>query len=345
MLNFNRLLKAKLLIFTTLFIICSGLYLRAQDPHFSQFYASPLNLNPAMTGTSLQGRFIFNYRAQWTKLPGEFATYQAGYDYYAQKLRSGFGFFANLDRAGAVGVRSVNLNFAYAYNLQLTSEWGIRGGFQLGYGNRGLDYYKLLFGDQLSDLGSTGLPTAEPNLGNLNVHYLDVGTGLVLYSANFWLGASALHLNRPNQSITDIQEPLPIKYAVQMGYKLVKQGLNKNKEDYKASFSPGIYYSRQGNYQQLDLGANGFLDPILLGVWYRAVPIQKSYNGAVVAMAGFKYQDWQFLYSYDFALGRFAQATGGAHEISLAINFVDEQTKKRYKRKRKKAPEFPSMVY
>jgi type IX secretion system PorP/SprF family membrane protein len=338
-------LKANSLIITGLLVLFSWLVSRAQDPHFSQFYAAPLYLNPAMTGTTLQGRFMFNYRAQWTKLPGEFATYQAAYDHYSSRLRSGFGFFAHLDRAGAVGVRSLNLGFSYAYNLQLDNRWGLRGGFQVAYGNRGLDYYKLLFGDQLTDLGATGLPTAEPDLANLNVNYLDLNMGWMLYSSNFWLGVSALHLNRPNQALGEINDPLPIKYSIQMGYKMVKQTLNKNKDDYKASFSPAILYSRQGNYQQLDVGANGFLDPLILGVWYRAVPFQKSYYGALVTMAGIKYQDWQFLYSYDFAVGRFAQATGGAHEISIAINFADEQTKKRYKRKRKKAPEFPSMVY
>ena len=34
----------------------------AQDPHFSQFYANPLYLNPALTGSSIGPRYLLNYR-------------------------------------------------------------------------------------------------------------------------------------------------------------------------------------------------------------------------------------------------------------------------------------------
>ena len=38
----------------------------AQDPHFTQYFTSPLTLNPALTGL-VQGdlRFAANYRQQW----------------------------------------------------------------------------------------------------------------------------------------------------------------------------------------------------------------------------------------------------------------------------------------
>jgi len=40
--------------------------LKAQDPHFSQFYAAPLYLNPALAGTSAGNyRVGVNYRDQW----------------------------------------------------------------------------------------------------------------------------------------------------------------------------------------------------------------------------------------------------------------------------------------
>ncbi|MDZ7648916.1 MAG: type IX secretion system membrane protein PorP/SprF [Cytophagales bacterium] len=42
-----------------------GMAAHAQDPQFSQYYAAPLYLNPAFTGTTQDHRFITNYRNQW----------------------------------------------------------------------------------------------------------------------------------------------------------------------------------------------------------------------------------------------------------------------------------------
>ena len=140
--------------------------LRAQDPHFSQFYASTISINPAFTGTgSYEGRFTLNYRSQWPKLPGEFVTYQFSYDHQFLPTRNNLGFYASLDQAGSAGVRSVNLNLTYAYTLPINEIFTLRAGMQLGYGNRSLDYFKLIFGDQLSNFGATGAASAEPGQG------------------------------------------------------------------------------------------------------------------------------------------------------------------------------------
>ena len=46
-----------------------GIGLNAQDIHFSQFYMSPLNLNPALTGVmNCNTRFVGNYRNQWASV-------------------------------------------------------------------------------------------------------------------------------------------------------------------------------------------------------------------------------------------------------------------------------------
>jgi hypothetical protein len=46
-----------------------------QDYQFTQFYAAPVNLNPAFTGNTTQSRLVMNYRNQWTAIPGAFVTY------------------------------------------------------------------------------------------------------------------------------------------------------------------------------------------------------------------------------------------------------------------------------
>ncbi|NJO03895.1 MAG: type IX secretion system membrane protein PorP/SprF, partial [Bacteroidia bacterium] len=96
--------------------------------------------------------------------------------------------------------------------------------------------------------------------------------------------------------------------------------------------------------RQLDIGANGYLDPVLLGLWYRGVPIQESNNGALAMMAGFKYRQLQFLYSYDLPLSNFVSITGGAHEFSLILLLGDEDLGRR-SRRRNSIPYFPSLTY
>lgn len=58
-------------LFLVIIILSSKVGL-GQDPEFSQFFANPLHLNPALTGTSELPRFVLNYRNQW---PQKGATY------------------------------------------------------------------------------------------------------------------------------------------------------------------------------------------------------------------------------------------------------------------------------
>ena len=51
-------------------IILSIEGLKGQDPHFSQYYANPLYLNPALAGSQICPRLAFNFRSQWPSITG-----------------------------------------------------------------------------------------------------------------------------------------------------------------------------------------------------------------------------------------------------------------------------------
>lgn len=55
----------------------------AQDPHFSQFFSSPLTLNPAFTG-KFDGalRVMGNYRNQWPTINNAFTTATVAADFH-----------------------------------------------------------------------------------------------------------------------------------------------------------------------------------------------------------------------------------------------------------------------
>ena len=77
-------MRNKLLIF--LLAMVTALETMAQDPQFTQFYASPMFLNPAFTGLTYEHRFTANYRNQWPGIKKAFSTYMATYDYNISNL-------------------------------------------------------------------------------------------------------------------------------------------------------------------------------------------------------------------------------------------------------------------
>lgn len=340
--------RPKLYFFQTcvcwLFIFTS-LEAWAQDPRFTQFFANPAALNPSLSGSSQEGRFIFNFRSQWPKLPGEFVTYQIGYDQGYRDMRSSFGFLASLDQAGSGGIQSINLSAMYAYNLVFPNEWNLRAGIQFGYGNRSLNYNRLIFGDQLNVRGFDGQGSAEGIIGNQNTNFWEVGTGLTLYNEFFSLGLAVHHLNEPSHTLGTTTENLPRRISLHAGYKFVQYRRGRRGSgEYFLAFNPGVYFTQQGDNSQLDLGANLFVNPMIFGLWYRGVPIQDSDNGALALLSGFKYKNFEFLYNYDLPLSDFLAITGGAHEFSIILTFGDPDDKKRFRRKGDNL-EFPDFLH
>src|SRR5437016_3907470 len=68
----------KRFLLTLLTACCCGCLLpsslKAQDPHFTQFYANPLYLNPAFAGAAHCPRMNLSYRNQWPALQGQYIT-------------------------------------------------------------------------------------------------------------------------------------------------------------------------------------------------------------------------------------------------------------------------------
>src|SRR5688572_15649232 len=55
--------------------------LNAQDPSFSQFFSSPLNINPALTANiNADWRLISNFRDQWIGPASPYVTGTVSYD-------------------------------------------------------------------------------------------------------------------------------------------------------------------------------------------------------------------------------------------------------------------------
>lgn len=312
----------------------------AQDPEFSQYYSAPLYLNPAFSGTASDHRLIANYRNQWPNVSNGFVTYAFSYDYNLSNLNSGLGVMIMTDKAGSANLRSTTVNFQYAYKVNLSEKWVLSSGLNFGVGSRNIDFNKLVFGDQLAFDATGNVPTDDPILSNLvSSTYFDFGGGMLLYSRKFWMGFSALHLNRPNRSLLDEEAQIPIKTSLHGGVRIPLYH-GPFKKDRVAAIAPSFVYKRQGQFDQLDIGAYFLYEPVVVGVWYRGIPIQQNVNDnvshdAVVIILGFQLSKVELSYSYDLTVSELGPIAGGAHEIALkykldVIGSAKSKKKERY---------------
>lgn len=319
----------KLVLFVIGFILVH--YAAAQDPQFSQYYNAPLYLNPGFTGATAQQRVTANHRLQWPNLPQVFSTFAASYELFIGALKSGIGLMATTDKMGTGGWRTTTAGLLYSYKVQLNQGWVFSPGIYFGYGFQGIDQNRLLLGDELA-ADQSG--TNDPLVYKVdNAQYFDIGTGMVLYNRLLWLGISAYHMNRPNISLVGNESRLPMKVNVHAGMRIPLT--NSIRSIGKSSYiTPGFVYRKQGNtFSQLDVGVNYHIDPISVGIWYRGVPLKRSFQflgsedkqvqqDAMVFSLSLLFNSFQIGYSYDFTISELSTAAGGAHEVSIIYEFA-----------------------
>lgn len=320
-------------VFSSLFF-CAVSF--AQDIHFSQFYNSPLTLNPALTG-KMNGvfRFGLNYRNQWFTLSNErtpFATYAGSFDapIRFRKDALGVGLVLVNDRSGQGNLNNMLILGSVAYHLGIGSsgKHSISLGVQGGYNQKRLNSSELLFFNQFN--GTTfdpTMPTGETNL-NDNVGFFDLNVGIIGNSkitekVNVYAGFSAFHLTQPEESFLDAgDESMPLRYVVHAGAEYVFHQ--------RIALLPSMIYMRQREADQLNLGT-AFVFRLTetentmfyLGGYYRMLPSSKS-NGsnlsdAFIAYTAFEYKNFKAAFSFDATMSDLSQApkAAGAFEVSL----------------------------
>jgi type IX secretion system PorP/SprF family membrane protein len=328
----------------TIFFAIVNLIAQAQDPEFSQYYAAPLYLNPAFSGTSVDHRFNINYRNQWPNIANAFQTYAFSYDYNLDQLNSGLGVLVVVDRAGTASMTSQQVNFQYSYKVQISDKWVLSSGLNFGIGTRSLDYNKLIFYNELDFLQSGGVPPDKRSDVD-RASYFDFGGGMLAYSRKFWIGFAAAHLNRPNRSLTDDEAQIPIKTTIHGGVRIpLYHGLFK--KDRVAALAPSFVYKQQGRFDQLDVGTYFLYEPVVLGLWYRGIPIRQNVNDnisqdAIVVILGFQLEKIEISYSYDVTVSELGPISGGAHELALKFKIdMAAQVKTRKKERFIPCPTF-----
>ena len=305
----------------------------AQDPNFSQFFVSPLTLNPALTG-KFNGNFRIagNYRDQWPEISKAYVTSTVSFDMPIMRGKIsdldtwGIGIMAMSDKTsnGVLSSNYVSVTTSYHKGIDEDGLHSIGLGFQGTFANRTLDGTKLDFLDELdANGGFTGVSEEPIDDQRLNVKHFSLGIG-ALYNGstdgynNFYLGVAGYHLNRPSESFTgNAFYKLNPRVTVNGG------GAIPLADKSKTIYISSLYSNQAGANNFMIGGAAGFLlnndeenpTSVYLGVWSRF----NNVNDAVIPYVGLEGGGFRFGASYDVnvsSLKTASQSKGGI-EISL----------------------------
>jgi type IX secretion system PorP/SprF family membrane protein len=316
-------MKTKLIIIALLLQIGVVIKSNAQvDPHFSQYYAYPLWLNPALTGViNGDARISANYKNQWATINNAYETAAVSGDFRAtNKLSLGFNVLDQSAGGSSYNYFSAYGSLGYGITLSDDGNQKLHFGLQAGLINRSFDMSKLQFGSQFNP--SVGFDPTLPNfetLNNTSSTIFDANAGIFYYNGdpmatvNAFGGVSAGHLNRPKDNLSgEGSARIPIRYAVHGGLRI-------KASDY-FDIVPNALFIKQQDTQIKAFGAYSeikFQDDkgLILGALFRI-------NDAAVADVGYHVSNMIIGASYDFNTSSLNRATNGQGGIELSISYV-----------------------
>ncbi|MET0635886.1 MAG: PorP/SprF family type IX secretion system membrane protein [Chitinophagaceae bacterium] len=302
----------------------------AQDPNFSQFFSSPLTLNPAQTG-KFDGvfRVAGNYRNQWPTISNAYTTFTASFDMGILKNRIatndqfGIGFLGFSDQAGDGALKNTYLGFSTAYHKALDENGyhSIGAGFQGTFVSKRLNTANLKFLDQLTPFGFTNISLDPYANRQFSINYFDLNAGFIYNGTtngynNFYFGASMYHINRPKENFDGGDFILSARTTLQAGAKLPVGTYNALHLSANHSMQAKAKNTMLGGAFSLNVN-NDEENPtnVYLGTWYR-------FNDAVIPYMGLEFDEWHFGASYDVNTSSLKAASASRGGIELSLIYI-----------------------
>ena len=331
-----------------LIIIASPTDCKAQDPHFSQFYASPLTINPALAGTgSGTYRLSTIYRDQWrSALESPLTTFafagdlkfglDAGRNSVGDVAALGLNFFADRVAGFDLNTTSMALTGAYHKLLNAKTKQYLGGGFQIGVLQRSLNYEDLTFQDEFNTLDGYTLGTSETLPAN-NFAVADMSFGLNLSGepssrVRYNVGVALFHFAQPNISFYgSSNDPDPqLRKESKLFSRLVFNASASLKISELISISPRLLVLMQGPHTEIDLGNNFRFEfyerdymAVHFGAWLRAVNNTSGFGlESFVFMAGLEYNRFVIGFSYDLGIGDVLDSRLGLTSYEFSVTYT-----------------------
>jgi type IX secretion system PorP/SprF family membrane protein len=328
------------LLFIALFtLVLFNVRVAGQDMNYSQYFSTPLYYNPAFTGVNTGVRARFLFRNQWPALPSPFKSYYFSADLGDRNLpgSGGIGLLINQDTPGPGTIRNFGAALTVGVRIPISELMVSQVGIKAGLMQRTINWGDLVFTDQLSGKYGNIFQTSfvPPDENRRTV--ADFGVGGLLQFMNPQgnvtgnIGLSVDHIFQPDVSfLSNGTSEYPRKYVG-----LFDLIIDLNPSPVRSSFAGGgsdpvkihlgSLYQSQGGLNSLQLGANILKFNIYLGAWYKTT-LSGVINSSIALTAGYRYNFYndmnlKFMYSYDLQVSKSLQGTGGAHEISLVLEF------------------------
>jgi type IX secretion system PorP/SprF family membrane protein len=240
------------------------------------------------------------------------------------------------DVAGSGDLSTTNIGIQYSYDIKLTDFYHLRPGVHFNFTQTGLNFNQLIWGSQLSPTGVT--PSIQIPLDR-SYPDVDFGSSVLFYGEDLWVGFDVAHLLRPNISLYKNDEIRQnIKYSLFGGYRIIANSHLLKPVD--EALSAAFLLKHQGLITMLDLGVYWYKNPLVLGFWYRGIPLlnEERLGDAIAFLVGYKIEEFSVGYSYDFTISKLMTNSHGSHEISFIYEFTT--SRKRQKRHMVPCPEF-----
>ncbi|NCI50334.1 type IX secretion system membrane protein PorP/SprF [Sediminibacterium roseum] len=301
---------------------------QAQDPHFSQYFASPFTINPALTGKGVSDwRAAGMFRSQWWGAYSEpynttTVSIEKGIstgEMQKSTLGIGFSFMSDASNGGLLKNNYAGLHLAY--NLALDGE----GREQLGIGITGTYANRLLnlnMFDYQSQFGSMGFQRSAPSNDMPvidKVNYIDFNTGIT-YSKRgdamgYHFGAALFHASRPVQGVfKNSNYSLETRYSLQAGTQLY----SKNGNELHLSGLLDI----QGKNKVVTLGAvykikthDDTVESVNVGMW-------KRFGDAYYPYVALESRNWLVGASYDFVTSSLNDSYNSVQSMELSFVYL-----------------------
>lgn len=331
--------------------------IQAQDIHFSHIHASPILLNPAMTGMFDGGdvRLIANSRVQWENFTNGYKTVAASIDSKifqldeSSVLSGGIQMFS--DKAGDLGFSTTSASM----NLAVTKAFDRRGNNALSLGLQGAMYtnkfdVSKMKGHEMDLLVMNGMPS--------KINYWDISAGLAWnYTIDrnnyYYIGASLFHINQPNVSFSGFEARDP-NYDMESTGKILfrKKVIHGGGQFRLAKYTtalPSVIWMDQGPHQEFKAGSffkfmkdrsfKKSSKAFYMGAWLRWY-VEKDIAGVDALDLSFRYDHNQTIItiSFDMNISTLKRASNGFGGPEFSIIQIIGSKKTRFKSNRVKCP-------
>jgi len=317
---------------------------KAQDIHFSQFYMSPLNLNPALTGVmNCNTRMVANYRNQWAAVlqANAYNTYSVSYDQKIPVGRSdyfgiGGSFWGDVAGETRFGTMQGRLSLAYSKRMggYRKSAHYLVIGADAAISQRRIRSNDLRWPSQHDGNGGHDVNAGsgdESIINDFDFLFGDIAAGLLWFSVidennNWYAGLANHHLNQPDVSFYSGAT----FDAVNLYSRFTLHGGGQFELRPKLSLLPGLILMFQGPHRELNFGSsvrfalgNSRINSQYwqLGMWYRSGTKDEGgiHSDAMIFSTRFDYENYGIGFSYDYNVSKLRNAgtANGAFEFSL----------------------------